>query len=305
MKDGRINNKLQSGYVRRYTLTDGKENGIKVVEIDNGILRVLLNESKGLDIMQIWHKGVNMSFVSKNGFTLREIPFLNRFEGGMLYTCGLDAIGAVDGCELHGSYHNLPAKIICVSQSESEICVTAEIEYTALFGQNLHFLRTVTLDTQSGSVMLNDTLSNRGTKTENYCLLYHINLGYPMLDEGVKVVSQTEKVVPRTPYAAEKIAERTLFPAPIDNEEERCYFLQNKLSQISVVNEKLGRRFVLSYSADTLPCMVQWCSPASGDYALGLEPATSFLDGNFEYKKINADESLKFSLKLSFEDIDS
>lgn len=97
MNGGQINNQLQVGYIRRYTLTEGKENGLKVIELDNGILRVLLNESKGLDIMQAWHKGVNMSFVSKNGFTSREIPFLNRFEGGMLYTCGLDSMGNREG----------------------------------------------------------------------------------------------------------------------------------------------------------------------------------------------------------------
>ena len=99
MKENKISNPLQTGYIRRYTLCDGRENGLRVTELDNGTLRVLLNESKGLDIMQVWHKGVNMSFVSKNGFTAGEWPFLNRFEGGMLYTCGLDSIGDREGFE--------------------------------------------------------------------------------------------------------------------------------------------------------------------------------------------------------------
>lgn len=48
---------MQISYVRRYTLSEGKENGIKVVEVNNGVLRFLLNESKALDIMQLWHAG--------------------------------------------------------------------------------------------------------------------------------------------------------------------------------------------------------------------------------------------------------
>lgn len=51
--------------------------------MNNGLIRLLLNESKGLDIMQLWHQGTNISFISKNGFTQRELVFSSRFEGGM------------------------------------------------------------------------------------------------------------------------------------------------------------------------------------------------------------------------------
>lgn len=51
MNNRKINNPLQMAYIRRYTLTDGKESGLKVIEMNNGLIRLLLNESKGLDIM--------------------------------------------------------------------------------------------------------------------------------------------------------------------------------------------------------------------------------------------------------------
>ena len=119
------NHKLQKAYIMRYTLTDGKENGLKVIELDNGILRVLLNESKGLDIMQLFHNGVNISFVSRNGFTARDIDFMNRFEGGMLYTCGFDSIGGRDGFEVHGSYHTYPSRVISILESESALQIVS------------------------------------------------------------------------------------------------------------------------------------------------------------------------------------
>ncbi|MDE6274152.1 MAG: hypothetical protein K2L87_03785, partial [Clostridiales bacterium] len=84
--DGKISNFMQIAAVKRYTLTDGAMSGLKVIEADNGVLRVLLNESKALDLMQLFDHGENISFLSKNAFTARETAFEKRFEGGMLYT---------------------------------------------------------------------------------------------------------------------------------------------------------------------------------------------------------------------------
>ena len=93
--NGKISNFQQVASVRRYTYTEGVGKDLDVIDCDNGKLRFLINVSKACDIMQIYHEGQNVSFVSKNGFTKREIPFLNRFEGGMLYTLGDFAFAAI------------------------------------------------------------------------------------------------------------------------------------------------------------------------------------------------------------------
>lgn len=163
--------------------------------------------------------------------------------------------------------------------------------------------RTVTLFENDGKLLLEDTLLNRGTKTENYCVLYHVNLGYPMLDEGLEIIDDIETVIPTSEHAKKNISNRTVFSAPIDNEPESCFFLTNKTNKITTVNKKLGRKFTLTYSKDTLPALVQWYSPASHDYALGIEPATSYLDDGFKYKKLEAKSSVNFFLELNFEEI--
>ena len=202
--DGRISNFQQVASIRRYTLTEGRGKGLDVLDCDNGKIRFLLNVSKACDIMQLYHEGQNMSFVSKNGFTKREIPFLRRFEGGMLYTCGLDSVGGREGYELHGTLHNIPAEIIRAECNESGIVVEAIIHDTALFGQNLVMKRRVFTEIASDSVSVEDTLFNEGYKAEEYCLLYHINVGYPMLDNGAKVVADVESYTPRTAWAKQK-----------------------------------------------------------------------------------------------------
>ena len=296
--DGRISNFQQVASIRRYTLSEGREKGLDVLDCDNGKIRFLLNVSKACDIMQLYHEGQNMSFVSKNGFTKRETPFLRRFEGGMLYTCGLDSVGGRDGFELHGTLHNIPAEIIRAECNENGITVEAIIRDTALFGKNLVLKRKIFTAIGGDSVTLEDTLVNEGYKTEEYCLLYHINVGYPMLDDGAKLVAELESYTPRTVWAKQNEANMYAMSDAVPNQEETCYFLKLSKPEISLVNEKIGKKFTVSYSGDTLPHFVEWKSMASGDYALGLEPCTTELDDRFAYKTIEVGEEIKFFVKI-------
>ena len=128
--------------------------------------------------------------------------------------------------------------------------------------------------------------------------MYHVNVGYPMLDEGTELVDDAEEIIPRAPWAAEHLAERRQMGASVDNEEEMCYFLRLKTPAVSLVNKALGKTFSLAWSGDTLPHFVEWKSMASGDYALGLEPCTTELDDRFAYKKIGAGERVAFRIKI-------
>ena len=299
----KISNFQQVASVRRYTLSEGKQKGLEVIDCDNGTIRFLLNVSRGLDVMQLYHKGQNVSFVSKNGFVAQEVPFLNRFEGGMVYTCGLDSVGGREGFELHGTYHKIPAEVICAKCDEQGIVVEAVIRDTALFGQNLVMRRTITSAIGSDSVQIEDRLTNLGYKDQPYCLLYHTNVGYPMLDEGAKVILDELECTPRTAWSEQNLDTRLSVEHPTDDNEETCYFMTLGKPEVSVVNPKIGKKFTLSYSEDTLPCFVEWKSMVSGDYALGLEPCTTLLDDQFTYKTIKKQQTITFTLNLSVSEL--
>ena len=297
--NGKISNFQQIGSLRRYTLEGGKEKGIDVIDCDNGKLRFLLNISKACDVMQLYHEGQNTSFISKNGFTLREPPFGNRFEGGMLYTCGLDNVGGMrDGNPVHGSLHNIPAEIVRAECNSEGIVVEAIIRDTALFGKNLVLRRRIYSAIGSESLRLEDTLVNEGYRTENYCVLYHVNFGYPLLDEGARIVADVAKCDPRTDWARENEATVCEITEPLPEQKETCYFLTFNKPQISLINDKLGKSVTLSYSGDTLPHFVEWKSMACGTYALGFEPTTTELDDRFAYKTLDAGESVRFWIEL-------
>lgn len=298
--DERIANLAQVASVSRYTYTEGREKGLDVIDCNNGNIRFLLNVNKACDIMQLFHKGQNVSFVSKNGFTQREISFFNRFEGGMLYTCGLDNLAVREGYDIHGSIHNAPSQILRAECNEDGIVVEAVVRDTELGGRNLALKRKITSAIGSDSVTVEDQLVNEGFRDTEYCLLYHVNIGYPMLDDGAKIVVDAEKCEPRTPWASENMDTVFDVTAPVADTEETCYFLTLKMPEAALVNEKIGKKFTISYSGDTLPHFVQWKNMVSGDYAVGLEPTTSELDEDrFHYDTVKAGETVTFSVKLS------
>lgn len=299
--NNKISNLDQICYIRKYTINDTKNEGLKVIELYNGILRVLLNESKALDIMQLFYKGINMSFISKNGFSTKNNEFIKRFEGGMLYTVGLDSAGARDGFELHGSFHNLKPTITKSLIGDKGIEIEAFIEDTELFGKNLVLKRKYFLGFDSNELILEDTLINKGKENTNYCILYHNNIGYPMLDDGDKLLINTNNIEPRTTFAKEKIDECFDITSPIDITDETCYYLDIKDGKASVVNNKLNLKFTILYSNDTLNNFVLWKSMKSQDYALGFEPSTAKLDDKFKYSIIKPNQEIDFKLIYKIE----
>lgn len=301
--NGKISNFLQVASARRYTITEGQAKGLDVIDCDNGKIRFLVNASKACDIMQLYHEGQNISFISKNGFTNRETDFLSRFEGGMVYTCGLDNLGRRENYQMHGTFHNIPAEIVCVQCNEKGIEIQAIIRDTSLFGKNLVMERRIFSPIGADWVELTDTLINEGYKDENYCLLYHVNIGYPMLDDGARIIADVKSIDGRMDCAEEHQEQPFEICDCIPNVNENCYYLDLEKPEISVINKKIGKKVKLSYSKDTLPYFLEWKSMAGGDYALGLEPCSTELDDGFTYKVIKPQEIIVFSLKLEILDI--
>ena len=124
-----------------------------------------------------------------------------------------------------------------------------------------------------------------------------------MLDAGARLFDDAEEVVPRTPWAARYAESRREMKVPVPNEEEMCYFIKLKTPRVSLENAALGKVFSLEWSGDTLPHFVEWKSMAAGDYALGLEPCTTELDGKFAYSMLGAGERVQFRLSLRVQDL--
>lgn len=279
----------------RVQITDGRGNGARQIYVANGKLNFVLSESNALDIHRLWHEGVNASFVSKNGLYTGEADFLRNFPCGMLYTCGLDAIGGVEGHRLHGNIHTIPAEIKRLEAGEKGVKIVGEIRDAALFGQNLVLTRTIETAAGSDEIKITDKIENRAFRDEKYCLLYHVNIGYPFVDEGAKIEGKFVKSLPRTPWAEKEMKKMLDVEAPEDNLEETCYFHETADGVMSLVNCKLGKKFTVKSS---LKKFVQWKSRASGDYVIGLEPCSSWLDDKLKYSVLKPGKTVTFTLVL-------
>lgn len=284
---------------QRVQVTDGRGNGARQIYVANGKLNFVLSESNALDILRLWHEGMNVGFVSKNGLYTGPADFLGSFPAGMLYTCGLDAIGVVDGHPIHGRLHSIPAEIRELKADECGVRVVAEIRDTALFGQNLVMTRTLTTAAGSNEIRIDDRIENRAFRPEKYCLLYHVNVGYPIMDVGARIVGDFVESKARTPWAEHEKATMLAVEPPADNMEETCYFHLTRDGRMSVENPTLGKRFTVE---SDLHKFVQWKSRASGDFVIGLEPCTSWLDGELAYAMIAPGESVAHSLVLRVEE---
>ena len=302
MRNPKISNLRQLASVTRYTLTEGRGKGLEVIDCDNGKIRFLLCVSRALDVMQLWHKGENVSFVSKNGFVSEKVPFLERFEGGMLYTCGLENAGGREGFEQHGTHHLCGATVTRLECTEDGIVVEAYVRESALFGRNLVFKRRIFTSLGSETLSINDTIVNEGYKDGEYCILYHVNVGYPLLDDGAVVEGDVGERFSCGDFAEQYVDKALVMENPV-YPDETCYYLTLNKPEISLVNKAKGKKFTLRYSRDTLPEFLMWKSMVAGDYALGLEPLTTRLGNFFKYKHLSAGESVDFSLELSVNEI--
>lgn len=291
---------LQSGYLchpqqlytlRRVEICEGRARGTSLIEIcTSGGLQLDLLPDAGLDIGQLRYRGINLSFLSKNGYdspaaiSPHETEFLHTFPGGLLYTCGLRSTGGAhrDGDEwhpLHGRYHSLQAEQLCTEVEDDCITVRGLVRETALFGPCLELKRCIRIPIFGSEITIHDQITNQTPQDQEFALLYHCNFGWPFVSEQAHLeLPEMRKTAPRTPFAATGLGHETSFSAPVPGEEERVFFHENMPRQAALVHPALGIRMDLSWS-DTLPILAHWRSMASGDYVCGLEPTNCYIMG--------------------------
>ena len=299
LKKGYIGNPSQLVTVRRVTVASGRAKGTEIIEVRTaGGLELDILPDAGLDIGQCRYRGINMSWMSRNGYdspaviSPYETEFVNTFPGGLLYTCGLRSAGPANRDKgewhpLHGRYHSLQADQVCAELADDMVLVRGTIRETALFGHCLEVKREIRVPAFGASVTVQDIVTNLTPRDEEIMQIYHCNFGYPLLSEKAKLVLPEEReTIPRTEFAKTGLGRECDFDEPIDNEEERVFF--QRMAQdfwARVENEAIGTLMTISWSGDTLPILSQWRSMASGDYVLGLEPTNCYISGRHDERE--------------------
>jgi hypothetical protein len=283
-KLGNIN---QIACTKRIEYKNGKANSVLAILCKNERLSFTLLESMALDIFDLSYAGNNMSFISKNGLVSRNLANTNAFDfsksfsGGFLYTCGLDNIGKPEeGKLLHGSFSSIPALITkeqtLIENGKIVLEVEGEIRDTALFSKDISVARNYKI--YSNKIILTDKLINRGFLDQDIIMLYHFNLGYPMVDSCTRFNANISNTECRTEHCVP--GTYNIMSEPVDKcfEEVFIHSIDEDAAKIEVENTRLKQKIIFSYSTKFLKYLMEWKSMQSGDYVLGIEPATSHLD---------------------------
>ena len=125
-------------------------------------------------------------------------------------------------------------------------------------------------------------------------VLYHMNMGYPLLDEDSQLFINSTSHKGRTPLACQDEANWNKMCAPEHNYEERCYYhsFDNKDKAVAAIYQpKIDLGLAINFDPKNLPFFTQWKQMGYRDYALGLEPGNSHCDGR---DKMRAEGKLQF-----------
>ena len=280
--------------VRAVTLADGRGSGCALWEAESGGgLTVDVLPDNCLDLGRLRYKGINISFLAKNGYigpsgyTLEE--FGRSFYAGMMYTCGLMSTGVPsqdkDGRHApHGRIHYIASegRFYRTDEEKGELVMGGRMREAQLFGYALQIDRTIRVPIGESRVEIEDVITNTTPNPTEYAVLYHCNFGYPFLSEHLKMIlPEGTRTKPRTARAAEGMNEFCEFTPPQDSFEEQVYFhdLPREAPVVRLENSELGIGASVEFDKAATPIVAQWKSMASTDYALGIEPTNNFIMG--------------------------
>ncbi len=273
---------------------DGKARGCRMLDVWTGTgLRFQVNADRALDISSCEFKGVPLSWRSPVGdvypayYEAQGIGWLRSFPGGLLTTCGLDQFGlpSRDGDTdygLHGRISNTPATQVSYNTfwagDDYVLEISAEIRQVVLFGENLVLQRRISTALGSNCIRIEDSVTNEGFDPAAHMLLYHFNLGFPLVSENTRLHLQAEETLPRDDAAESGLDKWNQFQPPTPGYQEQVFIHrlatdEAGLTRVELKNPKLGLGLHWSYLTANLPYLMEWKMMGEGAYVIGVEPA--------------------------------
>lgn len=298
MKNPYIGHDSQLYGIEEHRLAGGKGDGMRLLMVNNGKgLELTVSLDRACDISRLKYRGINMSYFSPCGYVApayyesKGTDWLKSFTAGFLTTCGLQAVGSpcTDEGEvlpLHGSIANTPAEKSYWFEEEDALVIRAEVPDEVIFAGKLRLKREFRVSLKENEFTITDTIENTGDTTRPFEILYHMNMGYPLLDEDSVIDIPSVSVAPRDDHAAEDIENWMHMIKPRAGYVERCYYhkFENQ-GKASIFQPKLGQGLEISFDAKELDGFVEWKMMGVRDYVLGLECGNCYPDGRDVMRK--------------------
>ncbi|MDO5057430.1 MAG: aldose 1-epimerase family protein [Lautropia sp.] len=283
------------------TLHGGRQEGVMLVTIDTGAMRITVVPNRGMNVLEAvsgkvrlgWNSPVkeivNPAFLdqgARNG-----IGWLEGFND-LVTRCGYEWVGHAGADEdgtiltLHGLAANIPASSVVLGIDEKPpytIRLKGLLREQAF--KKVDFLIDTELSTVPGATAftIDDTLTNNGDYPKEYQALYHSNFGPPIMEKGARFVAPVREVSPFNDKAAGMLDSWQTYQDRTRDFDEVVYNVfpygdanGNTLTMLHNAAGNLG--ISMAYNVNALPAFSLWKNmdtDAQG-YVTGMEPGTSF-----------------------------
>jgi hypothetical protein len=215
--------------------------------------------------------------------------WLWNFFGGLVTTCGMGNVG--DPCDdtrpelgrvHHGLHGRLSNTAACDVGSRAwwdgniyRLSATGKMREGVLHGQNLSLTRTISTEMGVNAIEVLDVVENEGFAPEDVMLLYHINIGHPVLSPETRLVlPEGTRTVTSSSAAPCDPAECGAFSEPYPDAPQHVFLhtfpeRAGGAVGLAIYNPALELGVALEYDARQLPYFNQWKRMSAGDYVVG------------------------------------
>jgi len=295
--------------IKALEASDGSGRGGRLLEVWTGSgLTFRVMAERALDISACHYRGMSLAWAASPGevhpayYDPKGLGWLRSFPGGLLATCGLDQYGSPstdEGEEFgqHGRISNTAAEAVNTRTqwvgSDYELEISGEMRQTRVFGENLVLRRRILTRLGSSKITLADTVTNEAFTPQPHMILYHFNLGFPLIGADTVLRLDAEQTIPRDADAKSGVTAWNRLQAPTAGYREQVFRHVLKADangkvRVEIENPTIGIGLRLSYDKTALPHLFEWKMMGQGTYVLGIEPGNSSgIQGRAVARQIN------------------
>lgn len=296
-------------------------NGLRIIEAYNSSgLSFTILPDRGLDIWTAHYKGIPLTWVAQNS------PFppdhgqkwLRQFNGGLLATCGLLHVGQPVTDDETGEYRDLHGRINRLRASDPAVqgrwtdetytlTLDSTVTQSELFGEQLRLERTFTLELGKPVIAIRDLVTNVGDVPSPLMILYHFNMGYPLIWQDTYLNTAFNEVYGYNDHSKTGLDKWYDYEAPSAGYSEQVFFHHVKADKFGYTMALLARDEIglaFEWDTTTLPYLTQWKNTRQNIYVSGVEPGNCIPEGINNARKSGRLEMLEpgetriFNLRL-------
>ncbi len=295
--------------VSRVTLQGGKQDGVDLITLDNGVLQIVIIPTRGMNIFEVRKGDVRLGWDSP----VKEIvhpKYINlESRGGLgwldgfnewMVRCGLEYAGhpgldkfvtntgdtAEMDLTLHGKIGHIPAskvEVLIDSEPPHRIRVRGVVNEWMFNGPKLRLVAEISTEPGSNTFRINDTVTNHGATEQEFQIIYHGNFGSSILEDGARFVTAAKSVTPMNAHAAKSVNTYHEYGPPTTGFVEEVFLIEpyadsNGRCSALLMNAAGTLGASVTWNIAQLPYLAHWKNSAALEdgYVTGIEPATGY-----------------------------